>query len=360
MTSAKNADNAATADKTKGTLTIGTKTFNGNADITVDMDTLDIGIATELKPGLVLSSSGTDHVSVDVTGAMTISKASKAVTADKVANALKFGEKTYDGSTKDVEITLTDLGFNSANYATAEQGATADSAIQEVTIAGKTLTKDSNTVTAQDIEGVKTFKASPIVPTPTTDTQAANKGYVDTTVASKIKAANAMRFMGLLNTGDTLPTTDVQNGDTYKVATAGTYNGQAAKAGDMFIALVSTNTEGAATINWQYIPSADDGNVSTVDSTALATGAVVVGANDGQAVKTLAAGATGQILRQTASGAAWSAEEFTTVAKADDSITVSGTGHAYKISVNEVNANKLVQTDGDYLIFDCGSSSALV
>ena len=37
----------------------------------------------------------------------------------------------------------------------------------------------------QTVDGIKTFSSSPIVPTPTTNTQAANKGYVDTLAASK-------------------------------------------------------------------------------------------------------------------------------------------------------------------------------
>lgn len=44
---------------------------------------------------------------------------------------------------------------------------------------------------AQTIAGIKTFSASPIVPTPTTGTQAANMTYVDTKVAALVNAAPA-------------------------------------------------------------------------------------------------------------------------------------------------------------------------
>ena len=44
---------------------------------------------------------------------------------------------------------------------------------------------------AETVTGVKTFSASPIVPTPTTDTQAANKSYVDSVVASGAVDATA-------------------------------------------------------------------------------------------------------------------------------------------------------------------------
>lgn len=46
-------------------------------------------------------------------------------------------------------------------------------------------------VNAQTIAGIKTFSASPIVPTPTTGTQAANMTYVDTRVAALVNAAPA-------------------------------------------------------------------------------------------------------------------------------------------------------------------------
>jgi len=45
------------------------------------------------------------------------------------------------------------------------------------------------TTTDQTVGGIKTFSDSPIVPTPTTNTQAANKLYVDTTVNAVIDAA---------------------------------------------------------------------------------------------------------------------------------------------------------------------------
>jgi len=55
--------------------------------------------------------------------------------------------------------------FDSTDYATAAQGSTADSAVQD--------TGD------ETIAGIKTFSSSPIVPAPTTDQQAATKKYVD-------------------------------------------------------------------------------------------------------------------------------------------------------------------------------------
>lgn len=91
--------------------------------------------------------------------------------------------------------------------------------------------------------------------------------YYDTT-AKKVKTWDGekwvsggseapARIVGSVGEGGTvtdLPTSSVNIGDTYVVVKAGTYNSQAAKIGDMFIA-------SSATPEWLYVPSGDDGNV---------------------------------------------------------------------------------------------------
>lgn len=75
-------------------------------------------------------------------------------------------------------------------------------------------------------------------------------------ISAAVSASDAMRFKGTVGTGGTvtaLPATGVAVGDTYKAVSEGTYGGQSAKAGDMFIALSSDPA-------WAYIPSGDDGN----------------------------------------------------------------------------------------------------
>lgn len=89
-------------------------------------------------------------------------------------------------------------------------------------------------------------------------------GQVDTLISNQLKALDAMTFRGTLGsaigaTVSALPTTNVQNGDTYKVITANTYNNQSCRVGDMFIA-AGVETDGYLTepINWTYIPSGSD------------------------------------------------------------------------------------------------------
>lgn len=92
------------------------------------------------------------------------------------------------------------------------------------------------------------------------------KSYVDTAVAG---VAGGMVFKGTIGTGGsagtTLPTTGVKIGDTYKIVSDGTYAGQAAKTGDMFIATATTPT-------WAYIPSGDETGVTQVNTGAGLTG----------------------------------------------------------------------------------------
>lgn len=79
---------------------------------------------------------------------------------------------------------------------------------------------------------------------------------VKTFVQNTVSAIDGMNYKGTLGTdGDvaTLPEANMQNGDTYKVVTKGTYAGQNAYIGDMFI--YNTNTS-----SWDYIPSANDVN----------------------------------------------------------------------------------------------------
>lgn len=57
----------------------------------------------------------------------------------------------------------------------------------------------------QTIAGVKTFSSSPIVPTPTTNTQVANKAYVDSVVGGATFVANDTRVKTALNATGTAP-----------------------------------------------------------------------------------------------------------------------------------------------------------
>ncbi len=110
---------------------------------------------------------------------------------------------------------------------------------------------------------------TPTAPTATkgTDTtQIATTAFVQDAISD---LEGAMHYEGTIS-GGTLPSTGVKNGDTYKVAEAGTYDGQAAKIGDLFIAVVS-----GSTVTWTYVPSADDTAVTSVTAGTGLTGGTI-------------------------------------------------------------------------------------
>jgi hypothetical protein len=94
---------------------------------------------------------------------------------------------------------------------------------------------------------------------PTQPLHATTKQYVDNVIA----ANDAMVFKGTLGVGGTyssLPTTH-NVGWTIKVITAGTYAGQVAEIGDMYISLVSRTGTGNLNSDWTVIQTNIDGAV---------------------------------------------------------------------------------------------------
>ena len=158
-----------------------------------------------------------------------------------------------------------------------------------ITSSGTIKVGHSNSVTAQTTSGVYPIKidenghiseygnaidlagtyaplASPaLTGTPTAPT--ASAGTSTTQIATTAFVTNAvsgvtgaMTYKGTVGTGgtvDTLPTSGVKVGDTYKVSVAGTYASQSAKVGDLFIATATTPT-------WSYVPSGDDVAVTSI------------------------------------------------------------------------------------------------
>lgn len=136
---------------------------------------------------------------------------------------------------------------------------------------------------------------TPTAPTATagtSSTQIATTEFVANAISG---VSGAMYFKGTIGTGGTagssLPTSGVKAGDTYKVASEGTYASQAAKVGDLFIATAETPT-------WAYVPSGDDaavtsvtagtgltgGTITTTGTIALATSGVAAGTYQGLTV----------------------------------------------------------------------------
>lgn len=120
---------------------------------------------------------------------------------------------------------------------------------------GNTITTTYAPLASPALTGTPT---APTATAGTNTTQIATTAFVQTAISG---VSGAMYFKGTIGTGGTagttLPTTGVKVGDTYKIVTAGTYAGQAAKVGDLFIATATTPT-------WAYVPSGDETAVTQV------------------------------------------------------------------------------------------------
>lgn len=137
---------------------------------------------------------------------------------------------------------------------------------------------------AESIDGEKTFNNSPLVPTPTTESGATPKSYVDGLIAG---VADAMIFKGTLGTesdGATVTALPANHkvGWTYKVVTAGTYAGIACEVGDM-IACIKTRTT-ANNADWTVFQGNIDGAVTGPTSSTEAHVAIFNGAT-GKVIK---------------------------------------------------------------------------
>lgn len=113
---------------------------------------------------------------------------------------------------------------------------------------------------------------TPTAPTATAgdnSTQIATTAFVTDAISG---VTGSMHFKGTVGTGGTagtsLPTSSVKVGDTYKIVSDGTYAGQSAKIGDLFIATATTPT-------WAYVPSGDETAVTSITAGTGLTGGTI-------------------------------------------------------------------------------------
>lgn len=132
------------------------------------------------------------------------------------------------------------VGSTTSPSSTAGAYAVTNTNAKAYVTAGKVYSNNSETVNLADnqtIGGTKTFNGTVIVPTPTSNTHAATKQYVDETFLG------ASHFIGVANayTDITVP---YNAGDYWVVGTAGTYAGQTCEAGDFIYATTSKTSSG--------------------------------------------------------------------------------------------------------------------
>lgn len=153
-----------------------------------------------------------------------------------------------------------------SEYGTAFDPSTKQNTISDLQTIRDGAAAGATAVQPDDLNDYAPLASPALTGTPTAPT--ANAGTNTTQIATTEFVTNAisgitgaMVFKGTVGTGGTagtaLPTSNVKVGDTYKIITAGTYAGQAAKIGDLFIASATTPT-------WAYVPSGDDTDVTQV------------------------------------------------------------------------------------------------
>lgn len=152
-----------------------------------------------------------------------------------LSDSQNLTNKTYNGLT----LTANTTGFSIRGGSTTAHTLTVQSDITLAAAAGKGVVTD--------------------IANNTTSSNLPTAAAVATYVKNSFSANDAMRFKGTVSssTGNgtlkSWPPTSYEKGDTYKVAEAGTYSGQACEIGDMLIAINDYNASSASNVDWTVV-----------------------------------------------------------------------------------------------------------
>ena len=199
----------AEASKVSHTLTVGSKSFDGSANITILAEDVPLpstvvhntNYGTDSVGGVVKSSELTDYIKIGSDGLMMVNKVSASkiegvvAEASKVTNALTIGTKTFDGSAS-VNITAEDLPIPT-NVVRFTDIATADKA----GVVKSSTSKDQIAVGNDGVMSINTISGSKVDGAVAEATNATKLGNVaaadilvagaDSTLTSKVKASAA-------------------------------------------------------------------------------------------------------------------------------------------------------------------------
>lgn len=172
----------AAADVTSGTLAtarLGSGTANNTTYLRGD------GTWATVSGGSGATNLTTTQSATTVTVASdTGADATLAAASTTAAGVMTAADKTkLNGVATGATVNATDAQLRDRSTHTGTQAISSVTSLQTSLDAKADSTATVNLTGAQTVAGVKTFSSSPIVPTPTTNTQAANKTYVDTAVA---------------------------------------------------------------------------------------------------------------------------------------------------------------------------------
>ena len=358
------------AANTDGSLTISGNPITSSGTITVNHTNTISAVTT----------SGIYPIKVDANGHITETGTALGNVSTTAAGLLPEFSSTNQSSTA---VTTNDYVWDATTnkYSKLPANAFKDTTYTDGT-AGYTL-KAKQDSEGNQINTTYAPLASPAftgTPTAPKATAGDNSDQIATTsfVSEALGAVSgAMHFKGTVGTGGTagtsLPTSGVTIGDTYKVVTKGTYAGQTAGVGDLFIATAATPT-------WAYVPSGDDaavtsitagtgltgGTITTTGTIALATSGVTAGTYQGITVDTYGRVTSAQDMGYTTntgtvtsvginagSGISVSGSPITT----NGSITV---GHTNSVSAQTTQAVYPIKIDSNGHISSYGSAVTIL
>lgn len=167
--------------------------------------------------------------------------------------------------------------------------------------------------------------------------------------------SGGMTFKGTIGTsgtaGTTLPTANVKVGDTYRISSKGSFGGQNAQIGDLFIAMSTTP-------DWAYVPSGNDEAITSITAGTGLTGGTITAAGTIALAESGVSAGTYQGITVDKYGRITSAsnQNYSTLKKYVGNITGDGTKTSFSLTHNLNTKDIIVQvydmTANDTIVVD--------
>ena len=214
-----------------------------------------------ISHGDVVTTDATTNATVATLGHSGTFTVMDNITRDENGHVLTYEKKTYklpgDNNTKNSTVTVT-------------AGAEGDLSVAIKDSSNATVTGTLDGGLYYEVNGEKVYNQGDLA---TAEYFVDMKEKIDD-LEDGLAGIDALRYKGTVGTNGTvttLPTASVQIGDTYKVASAGTYGSIKCEVGDLLIATGTEGTDGfitSSTLVWTHIAQGSD-----TDTTYTLTGA---------------------------------------------------------------------------------------
>ena len=241
-------------------------------------------IRTNLASTAAASFDGSENITPGVTGVLLAANGGTGLTVSpsilinlastEAANVLTASPRP--GITGTLPISHGGTGATKAAKALSNLGLTATAAelnhldgitatVTELNYTDGVTSNIQTQLNAKAALASPTFTGTPKAPTAdagTNTTQIATTAYVKTEINNVLAAAGALIYKGTIGTGGTITALPASHkvGDTYVVATAGSYAGETCEIGDMIICVATRTTANNA--DWNIVQTNVNGAVT--------------------------------------------------------------------------------------------------